>query len=203
MAIIGNIPYFQTNPCLLGLIGSYWLPIDVCFSNSFFHSRQPAAPALFFLAFLTCCPLSFSGGLCFLVRMAPILQQALQFLSLEPSAQAVLANSSGLCVYLEQLARPWCLTGQTNQVPSGTTSKQNMPKTGIPRRVYDVFSYSVLLLLGFVYQSSHGWVLMLVLLMMVMGGNTIINTPHWSCPKPSGCFEKHQTSTNQAKSGLK
>jgi hypothetical protein len=52
-----------------------------------------------------------------------------------------------------------------------------MPKTGIPRRVYDVFSYSVLLL-GFVYQSSHGWVLMLVLLMMVMGGNTIINTPH-------------------------
>ena len=42
--------------------------------------------------------------------------------------------------------------------------------------VYDVFSYSVLLL-GFVYQSSHGWVLMLVLLMM-MGGNTIINTPH-------------------------
>jgi len=42
--------------------------------------------------------------------------------------------------------------------------------------VYDVFSHSVLLL-GFVYQSSHGWVLMLVLLMM-MGGNTIINTPH-------------------------
>ena len=91
---------------LWGLIGSYWLPIDVCFSNSFFHSRQPAAPALFFLAFLTRCPLSFSRGLCFLVRTAPILQQALQFLSLEPSAQAVLANSSGLCVYLEQLAKP-------------------------------------------------------------------------------------------------
>ena len=125
----------------MGLIGSYWLPIDVCLSNSFFHSRQPAAPALFFLAFLTRCPLSFSRGLCFLVRTAPILQQALQFLSLEPSAQAVLANSSGLCVYLEQLAKPWCLTGQTNQVPSGTTSKQDMPKTGIPRRVWRVFPF--------------------------------------------------------------
>ena len=185
--------------------------------HCFCFCRQPQLS--FSWPFLRRFPLSFSGGLCFLVRTAPILQQALQFLSLEPSAQAALANSSGLCVYLEQLAKPWCLTGQTNQVPSGTTSKQDMPKTGIPMCMtcfpipFFFLGFSTIIPwlgipglsltciqhrtdvsdadAGTADDDGDGW-------------KHPLNTPHFTDPVPNQLVAfQHQTWTNQAKCWLK
>ena len=84
-----------------------------------------------------------------------------------------------------------------------------MPKTSIPRRVWRVFLF-----------RSSSWVCLSIVpwLGIELTWSDDAGTAddgdgwkhhhkhspfHWSCPKPSGCFEKHQTSTNQAKSGLK